>query len=106
MGNEKLLKEIGARINACRKELAMTQEELAENMEVSIQMISNLENGRKAIRPENLVKLCKCLNVSADYILCGIRAKWEIEEFLDKYSRLSVKNQQLVEMLVDSLIAK
>ena len=69
MGDEKLLKEIGARIHARRKELGLTQEALADRMEVSIQMISNLELGKKAIRPENLVKLCNALNVSADYIL-------------------------------------
>ena len=72
MGDEKLLKEIGVRINARRKELGFTQEQLAEQMEVSIQMISNLELGKKAIRPENLVKLCSVLNISADYIFVAL----------------------------------
>jgi len=75
MGDEKLLKEIGGRINTRRKELGLTQEELAERMEVSIQMISNVELGKKAIRPENLIKLCNALNTSADYIWRGCRAK-------------------------------
>ena len=43
---------------------------IADLMDVSIQMISNLELGKKAIRPENLVKVCVILGVSADYILC------------------------------------
>ena len=59
MGDDKLLKEMGARINARRRELKMTQETLAEKMDVSVQMISNLELGKKAIRPENIIKLCE-----------------------------------------------
>ncbi len=102
MGDEKLLKEIGARINARRKELSITQERLAELMDVSIQMISNLELGKKAIRPENLVKLCTSLNVSADYILRGIRADWEIGGFFEKYKRLPTEKQELLDKIIDS----
>ena len=102
MVDERLLKEIGARINARRKELSMTQERLAEIMDVSIQMISNLELGKKAIRPENLVKLCTALNTSSDYILQGIRADWEIEDFLEKYKNLTREKQDLIDKIIDS----
>ena len=104
MGDERLLKEIGGRINARRKELGLTQEMLAERMEVSVQMISNLELGKKAIRPENLVKLCDVLNVSADYVLRGLRTERETAGFMEKYTRLSVENQQLLEKLAENLI--
>ena len=104
MGDEKLLKEIGVRINARRKELGLTQEELAERMEVSIQMISNVELGKKAIRPENLVKLCNALNVSADFILRGNRADYEAIGFMEKFLQLSDENQQLLEKLTENLI--
>ncbi|MBE6635600.1 MAG: helix-turn-helix transcriptional regulator [Ruminococcaceae bacterium] len=104
MGNEKLLREIGLRINARRKELGLTQEQLAEKMEVSIQMISNLELGKKAIRPENLVKICDILGVSADYILRGSRADWEILGFIEKYTRLPDADQRFLEILADRLL--
>ena len=103
MGDEKLLKEVGVRIHARRKELGLTQEVLAERMEVSVQMISNVELGKKAIRPENLVKLCGVLDTSADYILRGIRADFEAVGFMKKYARLSTENQKLLEQLVDNL---
>ena len=105
MANERLLGEIGARINSRRKELGLTQEQLAERMEVSIQMISNLELGKKAIRPENLVKLCDVLNISADYILRGKRADVEILGFIEKYARLSDENQKLIEALTEKLLS-
>ena len=104
MGDEKLLKEIGARINARRRELELTQEVLAERMEVSVQMISNLELGKKAIRPENLIKVCDALNVSADYVLRGVRSERETEGFMKKYNLLSAENQQLLEKLAENLI--
>jgi len=104
MGDEKLLKEIGGRINTRRKELGLTQEELAERMEVSIQMISNVELGKKAIRPENLIKLCNALNTSADYILRGSRADWEVIGFMEKYTQLSLENQKLLDKLAENLM--
>ena len=104
MGDEKLLKEIGSRINALRRERGLTQEVLAERMEVSVQMISNLELGKKAIRPENLIKVCDALNVSADYVLRGVRTERETEGFMKKYACLSLENQQLLEKLAENLI--
>ena len=104
MGDERLLKEIGGRINVRRRELGLTQEVLAEQMEVSVQMISNLELGKKAIRPENLIKLCDVLDVSADYVLRGLRSQRETAGFMEKYNRLSVENQQLLEKLAQNLI--
>lgn len=104
MGDEQLLKEMGIRINARRKRLGWTQEHLAEQMDVSIQMISNLELGRKAIRPENLIKLCTVMHVSADYILCGKNSDVENIKLTNKIAQLSPKHQQIIEMLVDSLI--
>ena len=42
------LKKIGERICQRRREIGLTQEKLAEKMDVSVQMISNLERGNKA----------------------------------------------------------
>lgn len=70
MENE-ILRQMGERITLKRKELKMTQEGLAERIDVSTQMISNLELGKKAIRPENLIKVCAVLGLSADYVLNG-----------------------------------
>ncbi len=106
MGDEKLLREIGVRIHARRKELGLTQELLAEKMDVSVQMISNLELGKKAIRPENLVKLCRVLQVSADFILTGTRSEQEIARFAEMYAELRVEDQRLIEALCIRLSQK
>ncbi len=79
MSDIKLLKEMGERIHNRRKSIGLTQEELAEKIGVSTQMISNLELGKKAIRPENLVKLCRMLDISADYILIGSESETAVD---------------------------
>ena len=65
------LSAIGFRISERRKQLGYTQEQLSAWMDVSVQMISNLERGNKAIKIDNLVKLSRILEVSTDYILTG-----------------------------------
>lgn len=104
MGDDLLLKEIGQRIFSRRKELRFTQEYVAEQMDVSIQMISNLEAGKKAIRPENLVKVCNVLDISADYILTGNRSEQELCELTAKIAHLSDSDYQAIVTLVDSLL--
>lgn len=104
MGDNRLLLEMGARIKDARKAARMTQEVLAEKMDVSIQMISNLELGKKAIRPENIVKLCAILNISADYILRGIKSEAETSEFVQNYKKLSFEKQHAIDLLVRSMI--
>ena len=59
------LKAIGNSISNRRNSLNYTQEQIAEKMDVSIQMVSNLERGNKAIKIDNLIKISEILNVSA-----------------------------------------
>ena len=48
--NKKLFEDIGKRVKKRRIELGYTQEYLAEKMDVSIQMISGTESGKKALK--------------------------------------------------------
>lgn len=105
MGNEELLRGIGERISRRRRQLRMTQEELAYRMDVSPQMISYAEQGRKAIRPENLIRLCAALDVSADYVLTGRTFGPEAERLGEKLSRLTPRQRELVEEIIDRCLA-
>ncbi|MDE7296488.1 MAG: helix-turn-helix domain-containing protein [Clostridia bacterium] len=49
----------------------MSQEELAEKLEVSRQTVSNWENDKAVLDAEKLAKLCKIFGVSADDMLNG-----------------------------------
>lgn len=101
MGDIELLKEMGERIYSRRKSMRLTQEELAEKMGVSTQMISNLELGKKAIRPENLVKICAVLDISADYILTGKISNLSIDNISNMLLRLDVNELMLIKSFVE-----
>ena len=61
-----LLLQIGKLILDRRKQLQLTQEELAEQANITPQTISSAELGKKALRPENIIKICTALNISTD----------------------------------------
>lgn len=104
--NNQLLIQIGKRVSARRKALGLTQEQLAEKMNVSIQMISNLELGKKAIRPENIIKLCSELEISTDYLLTGNNTDNKISEICDKLIRLSPEEFNAISNLIELLSKK
>lgn len=97
----KQLQEIGNRIQTRRKQLGLTQEQLAEAMNVSIQMVSNLERGNKAIRIDNLVNLSRILNISTDYILMGQETASDMQGLAVQIAALPDKSRRMIEMLID-----
>ncbi len=68
---DKFLYEMGQGAAQRRGDLHMTKEQLADSVGVSTQMISNMELGKKAVRPENLYNICEALGIGVDYILSG-----------------------------------
>ena len=101
MGDTDFLKEMGQRIMIRRKALRMTQEELSEKLGVSTQMISNLELGKKAIRPENLARVCEVLSLSADFVLTGSNTKTAVDVVAEKLTQLTAEELKLVSDMVD-----
>lgn len=100
------LKAIGNRISARRKQLNYTQEQIAEMMDVSIQMVSNLERGNKAIKIENLIKISEILNVSTDYILTGKHTLKDTAVVLNKIEKLSDCDYKMVDMIIEYCLNK
>lgn len=99
------LQEIGKRIMDRRKKLGLTQEALAEKGELTPQFVSYVEAGKRAMRPENLMKISAALGVSTDYLLTGDiidKDKLLLSEKLDKLMPGEVR---LVENIIDECIA-
>ena len=102
--SEQLLKDMGARIAQRRKQMRLTQDELAERMDVTPQMISTAELGKKAIRPENLLKLCEALEVSADYLLAGFIGEKDVALIAQKLRLLPPKQFRVAEDILDGCL--
>lgn len=106
MDDRRLQKEIGRRIATTRKQLKLTQENLSNATGLSTQTISSAENGRKALRPENIVKICESLNISADYLLCGEATSLSDLAGAEQIKRLTPKQREaLVNIVRDYLQA-
>lgn len=63
--------ELGTRIKKVRKFAGINQMELAEEMNISREMLSRIENGKNACAPDQLMFLCQKFNKSADYFFFG-----------------------------------
>lgn len=63
--------ELGTRIKQCRKSKKMTQEKLAESINVSPHYIYEIEKGIKSMSLPILADIATTLNVSTDYLLFG-----------------------------------
>lgn len=73
---------------------------------VSIPMISNLELGKKAIRPENLAKVCAVLNLSADFVLTGSNTSTAVDMVAEKLIQLTDTELQMINDLIDYMNSK
>lgn len=98
---ELCLQEIGRRIMERRKKLGLTQEALAEKAEVTAQFVSYAEAGKRAMRPENLMKMASALEVSADYLLTGEIIHKDLLILADKMSALTPDQIRIVENIID-----
>ena len=106
MGDTDFLKEMGQRIMVRRKSLRMTQEEMADKLGVSAQMISNLELGKKAIRPENLARVCDVLGLSADFVLTGTNTQTAVDAVAEKLTQLTAEELQMISDMIDYMNKK
>jgi len=100
-----LLQEVGNRITARRKQLRMTQEDLSEKAGVTAQTISNAELGKKALRPENIIRICSAMDISPDYLLLGRISAEDISILSKKVSQLNPEQYRHLEDIIDSYIA-
>lgn len=86
--------------------MGLTQEQLADKMDVSIQMVSNLERGNKSIRIENLIKLSEILNISTDYILTGKETTEDMQGLTEQMASLSQKERKMMKLLMDFCLSE
>jgi len=79
-------KIIGKRIQKSRLDASLTQENLAELLQISTNYLSKVETGREKPNLEMLDKICNALNVSLSFLLTGV-----VEES-DTYLQADISN--------------
>lgn len=100
------------KLQKLRKDVGMTQLELAEKLMVSRQAISKWETGSAIPDLENMVAICKLFDVSLDYLVRDIQEETETKEIPEEHIRKEEKqnNRKLISirgviiMLIISII--
>lgn len=99
-------KEVGKRIRNMRIEAGIKQVDLAEEMNISNDMLSRIENGKSTCAPDHLMYLCQRLGKTADYFYFGMETVNEgtKEELIDEIRRNLHKLKKHEVMLVYRII--
>ncbi|MGN7456105.1 helix-turn-helix domain-containing protein [Paenibacillus pasadenensis] len=99
---------IGKRIRRAREEKGLTQEALAEQLDVSNAYISKIERGRTPINLDRLSELCVVLEETPEYLLSGANRssqdflRGEIMEMLEGCSPEKIRLiSQVIRPIVD-----
>ena len=96
--------EIGKRIHIARERIGLTQEVLAEKLDLSTQYISDVERGASGISVPTLMSLCEILHISSDYILFGISESDDVKDSIRKVSSMSKDEQKLIHNAINNTI--
>ena len=62
-------REVGSRLKESRKSKGLTQREVSKMLGIVLQQYQTYESGRYELDYDKMIKLCKILDVSADYLL-------------------------------------
>ena len=98
--------DMGKRIVLRRKQLGLSQEELAARADASPQMLSTAERGSKSILSENLLKISSALNVTADYLLTGRKVEADADMIVKRILSAPPELQSKIEQIIDVLLSE
>lgn len=96
--------QIGMRVKQAREMAGLTQERLAELLDVTAQYISGVERGAVGLSVPILLQLCSVLLVSSDFILLGNIDNSDISGVAARLSRLPADHIKNVENIINRYI--
>ena len=95
---------IGSRIKSARRDLSMTQEQLAEKLEVSVGYVSQVERGITRISLDLLGAISQILGRNIAWFVDSSAVSSESylgDEFFKAYSGLAPRDKRVVLGLID-----
>ena len=99
--------DMGVRIKVRRKELKIKQAELAETLGISNNHMSSIENGKQKPSLDTFIGICRCLNVSPDYLLLGtMHAQNVPQDIIDKLHLCSQSDVELAKEFIELLVKR
>lgn len=90
---------VGERLKRARLDKKLTQEDLAEEIDVSVAFLSRVERGKSPINLKRLNQLCSLLDISEGYVLSGTSDDSEVyleEDFKKILDNCTPYQQKLI----------
>lgn len=69
--------EIGNRLHDFRIQNHYTQAQFAELIDISVNFLSEVENGKKGMSQDTICRICRHFHLSADYLLFGENTRYD-----------------------------
>ena len=101
-------KIIGSKIQEIRKQKGLTQEQLAERVNISPHYLSALERGVYNIKLDLLVDILNILNCSADEVFQDVvnsSSKVKASQLSEKLKTLPLTEQRKILEVVDTMVS-
>ena len=98
---------IGSRIKKARIAKNLTQEDLAEKIDISVAFLSRVERGNSHINLKRLNQICNLLDVTEGYVLNGASSNSENyldEEFAELLKKCSPEKQKLIYSIAKTIV--
>lgn len=96
--------QIGEQVRIVRERAGLTQEQLAEQIEVSPQYVSDLERGVVGISLTTLKRLCRATGAASDQILFGTKVRERTAELGNLCSELTDEQFALLTDMIKSFV--
>ena len=105
----KALQIIGKNIKRLRVSRNMTQEQLAERLERSINFVSLIELGKSGMSVVTILEICNILEVDVNCLFKGLveyNIKDKDQRLINNILTLSSDDKDIIEKLIEHLINK
>lgn len=103
---QELLQTIGNNVKSLRLAKGMTQEQLAEKLDHSVNFVSLIELGKSGMSVETIVDICNILDVDVNCIFKGLvdyRIQNKDRKLIDNILSLAKEDKDIIEKLVQHL---
>lgn len=107
--NNNILAAVGNNIKNIRLSKGLTQEQLAEKLNRSVNFVSLIELGKSGMSVETIVAICNILDISSESIFKGL-INYTLKEtdryILENISSLTNKDKKIVTDLIQYILEK
>ena len=103
---QELLQTIGNNVKSLRLAKEMTQEQLAEKLDHSVNFVSLIELGKSGMSVETIIDICNILDVDVNCIFKGLvdyRIQNKDRKLIDNILSLAKEDKDIIEKLVQHL---